>query len=79
MQPSSLLTRFRNSLFTESSEVELKHLSPSWAPPSHCNIINIYVRKKDSYIKIRGSYDINQRCFVKTNGAALPIILGWDE
>jgi hypothetical protein len=74
--PATLLSRF---LTRQESEVDLKQLSPAWAPPGHCNDIIIYVPKKNGHERIRGHFDKTQNTFRRTNGAALPIILGWTE
>lgn len=75
MTPSSILSRL--GILTETPEMKLSHLSPSWSIPETASLVKIYIRKKDGFTCVKGSYDTN-RGWVKANGVAVNI-LGWES
>lgn len=74
--PATFISRF---LTRNEPDLDVRQLSPVWAPPRHANDVTIYIPRKVGHEKVRGYYDATQRVFRKVNGAALPIILGWTE
>lgn len=59
-------------------ELDLKHLSAPWAKPGHQNLVMIYLKKNDGWVKSKGRFDADSGTWFRTNGKAVEI-LGWSE
>ena len=67
-----------SSLFQSQSASGLMDLNPPWMRPEHCRLVDVWIRKGNGYIKVKGSYDPNHMSWLKANGVAIQI-LGWSE
>lgn len=79
MQASgSFINKFIEN-YRADDETKLTHLNPSWVRPTTSDNVTIFVRKKDSYVRMKGYFDINQETWVKANGVSVGVILGWTQ